>query len=114
MKQVSRAPAMKVPFPPLPIFKTFQDSHYIAMQHLELERGIKGSVAKHQDIKDFYTIVEEGRDLDRVPYPDQLQAKAADRDRAVQKKSEMEATAKRLAQENECLQQRIKELVAEN
>jgi hypothetical protein len=95
--------------------RAFQDSHYTAMQHLELERGIKGSVAKHQDIKDFYSIVEEGRDLDRGELsPYQLQAKAADRDRAVQKKSEMEATAKRLAQENERLQQRIKELVAEN
>ena len=95
--------------------RAFQDSHYTAMQHLGLERGIKGSVAKHQDIKDFYSIVEEGRDLEIGSLsPQQLQAFAADRDRAVQKKREMEATAKRLAQENERLQQRIKELVAEN
>jgi len=95
--------------------REFQDSYYAAMQHLGLERGIKGSVAKHQDIKDFYCIVEEGRDLEKNQLtPEQLKAKAADRDRAVQKKSEMEVTAKRLVKENEALQQRIKELETEN
>lgn len=95
--------------------REFQDSHYAAMQHLGLERGIKGSVAKHQDIKDFYTIVEEGRDLELGELSaEQLTAKAADRDRAVQKKSEMEQTALLLVKENERLQQRIQELEAEN
>lgn len=95
--------------------REFQDSHYAAMQHLGLERGIKGSVAKHQDIKDFYTIVEEGRDLELGELSaEQITAKAADRDRAVQKKSEMEATALLLVKENERLQQRIQELEAEN
>ena len=95
--------------------RAFQDSHYAAMQHLGLERGIKGSVAKHQDIKDFYRIVEEGRDLDTGELsPEQLIAKAADRDRAVQKKSEMEETALKLAKENETLSARIQQLSTEN
>ena len=95
--------------------REFQDSHYAAVQHLGLERGIKGSVAKHQDIKDFYRIVEEGRDLDTGELsPEQLQAKAADRDRAVQKKAEMEETALRLVKDQELLQQRIQQLEAEN
>ncbi|MBW4503332.1 MAG: plasmid recombination protein [Scytonema hyalinum WJT4-NPBG1] len=95
--------------------RAFQDSHYAAMQHLGLERGIKGSVAKHQDIKDFYRIVEEGRDLDTGELsPEQLQAKAADRDRAVKKKAEMEETTLRLVKDQELLQQRIQQLEAEN
>jgi len=95
--------------------REFQDSHYAAVQHLGLERGIKGSVAKHQDIKDFYRIVEEGRDLDTGELsPEQLIAKAADRDRAVKKKSEMEETALRLVKENEAQKQRIQQLSTEN
>ncbi|GAA6624240.1 hypothetical protein [Scytonema sp. NUACC26] len=78
-------------------------------------RGIKGSVTKHQDIKDFYKIVEEGRDLQLGELlTEQLTAKAADRDRAVKKKSEMEETALRLVKEQELLQQRIQKLSAEN
>ncbi|MEL6502640.1 MAG: mobilization protein, partial [Cyanobacteria bacterium J06623_1] len=75
-----------------------------AVEHLGLERGIKGSLAKHQDIKDFYRIVEEGKDLEvnRLNQA-QLKAKAADRERAEKKKSEMEATAKRLSQDNGAL-----------
>ncbi len=83
------------------------------MQHLGLERGIQGSVAKqHQDIQDFYRIIEEGKDLNSDLTIAQIQAKAADQDRAVQSKSSMERTANRL-KENESLRQRIKELEAE-
>ncbi|HEY9801979.1 MAG TPA: MobV family relaxase [Leptolyngbyaceae cyanobacterium] len=93
----------------------FQDSYYNTMQLIGLERGIKGSKAKHQDIKDFYRIVEEGRDLevDELSAA-QLKAKAADRDRATQRKQEMEATAKALALENEQLRQRIEQLERDN
>ncbi|WP_321164300.1 DUF3991 domain-containing protein [Chlorogloeopsis fritschii] len=85
------------------------------MQHLGLERGIKGSKAQHQDIKDFYRIVEEGKDLEPGKLTsEQLQAKAADRDRAIRKKKEMEATAKQLVKENEALEARIQQLSAEN
>ncbi|WP_414571786.1 MobV family relaxase [Nostoc sp. CCY 9925] len=93
----------------------FQDDYHTAMQHLGLERGIKGSKAQHQDIKDFYRIVEEGKDLEPGKLTSQqLQAKAADRDRAIRKKKEMEATAKQLVKENEALEARIQQLSAEN
>ncbi|WP_245246232.1 MobV family relaxase [Nostoc sp. ATCC 53789] len=93
----------------------FQDSYYQTMRLIGLERGIKGSRAQHQDIKDFYRIVEEGRDLevDELSAA-QLKAKAADRDRANQRKEEMEATAKALALDNEQLRRRIEQLEQDN
>jgi hypothetical protein len=95
--------------------QAFQDSYHTAMQDLGLERGIKGSKAQHQDIKDFYRIVEEGKDLSSGKLsPQQLQAKAADRDRAVKRKSELELTAKYLVKENEKLQALKQQLEAEN
>ncbi len=93
--------------------RDFQESYFASVQHLGLERGIQGSVAKHQDIKDFYRIVESGKDLNSDLTIAQMRAKAADRDRAVQSKSSMERTAKRLVKENESLRQRIQELEAE-
>ncbi|MFN6568215.1 MobV family relaxase [Dendronalium sp. ChiSLP03b] len=93
----------------------FQDSYYDTMRLIGLERGLKGSRAQHQDIKDFYRIVESGRDLE---YDDlnfeQLKAKAADRDRATRSKQEMETTALALARENELLQKRIAQLERDN
>lgn len=93
----------------------FQDSYYQTMRLIGLERGIRGSKAQHQDIKDFYRIVEEGRDLevDELSAA-QLKAKAADRDRANQRKEEMEATAKALSLENDQLRRRIEQLEQDN
>lgn len=93
----------------------FQDSYYNTMRLIGLERGIRGSKAQHQDIKDFYRIVEEGRDLevDELSAA-QLKAKAADRDRANQRKQEMEATAKALSLENEQLRRQIAQLEQDN
>ena len=93
----------------------FQDSYYNTMRLIGLERGIRGSKAQHQDIKDFYRIVEEGRDLevDELSAA-QLKAKAADRDRANQRKQEMEATAKALSLENDQLRRRIEQLEQDN
>lgn len=93
----------------------FQDSYYDTMRLIGLERGIKGSRAQHQDIKDFYRIVESGKDLDVDDLnPEQLKAKAADRDRATRSFKEMEATALALARENELLQKRIAQLEQDN
>ena len=93
----------------------FQDSYYNTMRLIGLERGIKGSKAQHQDIKDFYRIVEEGRDLEVDELSvEHLKAKAADRDRANQRKQEMEATAKALALENDQLRRRIEQLEQDN
>lgn len=94
---------------------SFQDSYYETMRLIGLERGIKGSRAQHQDIKDFYRIVESGRDLGVSDLnSEQLKAKAADRDRATRSKEEIEATAKALSVENELLQKRIQELEKDN
>ena len=93
--------------------RQFQDSYSAATEHLGLERGIKGSKAQHQDIKDFYSIVNAGIEPHSKLSLSQMQAKAADRDRAQTRKQELERTAKALAQENERLQQRIKELETE-
>ncbi|BAZ18474.1 plasmid recombinant protein (plasmid) [Calothrix sp. NIES-4071] len=82
----------------------FQDSYHAAMSGLSLDRGLKGSRAQHLEIKDFYRIVEEGLDLDSNKLsPEQLQAKAADRDRATKRKSEIELTAQQLMKENDTL-----------
>lgn len=92
--------------------RQFQDSYSAATEHLGLERGIKGSKAQHQDIKDFYSIVNAGIEPNSRLTQSQMQAFAADRDRAQTRKQELERTAKALAQENERLQQRIQELEA--
>jgi hypothetical protein len=84
--------------------RRFQDDYHAAVQHLGLERGIKGSLAQHQDMKDFYQIVNEGRDLETEGDPELLRAKAADRSHALQKLQEMEQTAKSLAQRVEQLE----------
>ena len=93
----------------------FQDSYYQAVKHLGLERGIKGSVAQHEDIKNFYHTVNEGKELELTPLnKTQITNKAADRDRAVKQKLEMEATAQRLALENEQLQKQAQLLQTQN
>lgn len=59
--------------------------------------------------------MEEGRDLEVDELSvEQLKAKAADRDRANQRKQEMEATAKALALENEQLRRQIAQLEQDN
>ncbi|MBN3959116.1 MAG: DUF3991 domain-containing protein [Nostoc sp. NMS8] len=84
------------------------------MRLIGLERGLKGSRAKHEDIKDFYRIVETGRNLEVSKLNlEQIKAKAADRDRAARQLQEMEATATSLAQANELLQQRLAQLEKE-
>lgn len=93
----------------------FQDSYCNAVKHLGLERGIKGSLSGHLDIKQFYQIVEEGKDLEISSLnQNQITNKAADRDRAVKQKQEMEATAQRLALENQQLQKQIQLLQIQN
>jgi len=85
--------------------RQFQDSYFHAMRPIGLERGIKGSRAQHFDIKNFYTIVNEAQspDVDELNWH-QIKAKAADRDRAVTAKQEIELTAKALAERVETLE----------
>jgi len=91
----------------------FQNSYYESMKLIGLERGIKGSRAKHVDIKDFYSIVESAKNSEVWQDHTQLQAKASDRDRAASSKKEMEVTAKALAEKIEILEKEIQELKAE-
>jgi ribosomal protein S4 len=94
--------------------QAFQDSYYETMRLIGLERGVKGSRAKHEDIKDFYRIVETARNLEVSELNlEQIQAKAADRDRAARQFQQMEATARELAQANELLQKRLAQLEKE-
>ena len=57
----------------------FQDSYWNAVKHLGLDRGIKGSLSNHMDIKDFYRTVESGKDLEITSLNQtQITNKAAD------------------------------------
>ncbi|WP_138505383.1 MobV family relaxase [Nostoc sp. PA-18-2419] len=93
--------------------RQFQDSYSAATEHLGLERGIKGSRAQHQDIKDFYSIVNSGIEPNSSLTESQMQAKAALSERAQTKKQEMEATAKALVKEIEAKDQHIQQLETE-
>ncbi len=89
----------------------FQDSFAEAVACLGLERGIKGSRAFHTKVKDYYAAVTQAPDLslDALSIHHQL----ADRRLALKKATEMEQTAKALAQEKEGLQRRIQALGVE-
>ncbi len=86
----------------------FQDSYAEAMSTLGLERGIKGSRAKHTSVKEYYAAVNQKPDLtlDMATIHRQL----ADRQRAIKEKEALKRTAKALAQEKEALQQRLRDL----
>ena len=88
-----------------------QDSFALAMEPLDLERGIKGSKARHTEVKKYYTAVNQQpqQTLDMATMHRQL----ADRREVIKKKKQMEYTAKTLATENEQLKQRIQDLETE-
>ena len=88
-----------------------QDSFALAITPLGLERGIKGSKAKHTEVKKYYAAVKKPPDqtLDMATIHHQL----ADRQEAIKKKQQMERTAKTLAREKEKLEQRIHDLETE-
>ena len=86
----------------------FQDSYAKAMSPLGLERGIKGSRAKHTAVKQYYAAVNKEPDntLDMTTIQHQL----ADRKRAIKEKETLKRTAQALAKEKEVLQQRLRDL----
>ncbi|MDJ0648101.1 MAG: MobV family relaxase [Xenococcaceae cyanobacterium MO_188.B19] len=86
----------------------FQDSYAQAMSPLGLERGIKGSRAKHTKVKQYYAAVNKEPDLtlDMTTIQHQL----ADRQRAIKEKETLKRTAQSLAKEKEVLQQRLRDL----
>ena len=83
----------------------FQDSFANAMSPLGLERGIRGSKAKHTKIQHYYAAINQSPDLnlDKSTIEYQL----ADRQRAIKDKEQAEITAKLLARDKENLQQQL-------
>lgn len=73
----------------------FQDSYANAMSPIGLERGIKGSRARHTTVKQYYAAVTKTPDLtlDRTTISHQL----ADRQKAIKEKEQARYTAKSLA-----------------
>ena len=80
----------------------FQDSYAEAMSPIGLERGIKGSRARHTTIKQYYAAVTKTPDLtlDKTTIEHQL----ADRARAIKEKEQALVTAKSLAKKVEVLE----------
>ncbi|HEY9772149.1 MAG TPA: MobV family relaxase [Coleofasciculaceae cyanobacterium] len=85
----------------------FQDSYANAMSLIGLERGIKGSRAKHTTVKQYYAAVTKTPDLtlDRTTIQHQL----ADRQRVIKEKEQALITAKLLSRDKEELQQRLEQ-----
>ena len=90
----------------------FQDSYANAMSHLGLERGIKGSRARHTTVRQYYAAVTKTPDLtlDRTTIDHQL----ADRQKAIKEKESARVTAKALAREKSVLQDRLRLAEARN
>ena len=85
----------------------FQDSYANAMSPLGLERGIKGSRARHTTIKQYYAAVTKTPDLtlDKTTIDHQL----ADRQKAIKEKQQALVTAKSLAKKVEVLEGQLSE-----
>ena len=83
----------------------FQDSYAEAMSPLGLERGIRGSRARHTTVKQYYAAVTKSPDLslDSATIAHQL----ADQARAIKEKEQVKRTAKALAKQNEVLQAQL-------
>jgi 5S rRNA maturation endonuclease (ribonuclease M5) len=85
-----------------------QDDFASAMAPLGLERGIKGSKAKHTEISKYYAVINSAPDASLDI--ESMQQLVADRQRAINSSALLEQTAKALALEIERSQQRIREL----
>ncbi|MEM6611231.1 MAG: MobV family relaxase [Cyanobacteria bacterium P01_C01_bin.72] len=83
----------------------FQDSFANAMSPLGLERGIKGSKAKHTKIQHYYAAINA--DPDRSLDKSSIEYQLADRQQAIKDKKQALITAKLLARDKENLQQRL-------
>jgi 5S rRNA maturation endonuclease (ribonuclease M5) len=85
-----------------------QDDFAQAMATLGLERGIKGSKAKHTEISKYYAAVNSAPDTSLDV--SSMQQLVADRQRAIKSSAQMEQTAKALALKLESQRQRVIEL----
>lgn len=88
-----------------------QDDFAAAMAPLGLERGIKGSRAKHTEVRKYYAAVNSSPDtsLDMQT----MQRQLADRQRAIEDSAQMKRTLKALSLENQQLKQRLAKASAE-
>ncbi len=114
---------------------SLQDSFASAVQHLGIERGIKGSIAQHTKVKQYYADVNRDSlnlDLEQhLPKPhfqesasdyrervketlqptlDIINHQLSDRQRALQQKSDMEQKALASQRERQKLERRVKKL----
>jgi hypothetical protein len=85
-----------------------QDDFADAMATLGLERGIKGSKAKHTEISKYYAAVNSAPDTSLDV--SSMQQLVADRQRAIKSSAQMEQTAKALALKLESQEKRFLEL----
>jgi 5S rRNA maturation endonuclease (ribonuclease M5) len=85
----------------------FQDSYANALSPLGLERGIKGSRAKHTTVKQYYAAVTKTPDLtlDQTTIQHQL----ADRQRVIKEKKQALITAKLLSRDKSELIERLEQ-----
>ena len=89
----------------------FQDSYAAAMSPLGLERGVRGSKAKHTSIKQYYAAVNSkpSRSLNKETIEHQL----ADRKRLLGENKQLSHTIKYLSRQNQKLQQGLNEAKVE-
>lgn len=86
----------------------FQDSYAQAMQPIGLERGIKGSRAKHTEVKEYYAAVVKPPDHSLTQQ--EIHHQLADRQRIIKENIQLEQTAKAISRTNEQLQQQVQQL----
>lgn len=85
----------------------FQDSYASAMSPLGLERGVKGSRAKHTKVKEYYAAVNSAST--QVIDPQTVNQQLADRSRAIKDKQQALITVKSLSRKNQQLQQNLEQ-----
>jgi 5S rRNA maturation endonuclease (ribonuclease M5) len=82
-----------------------QDDFALAMKPLGLERGIKGSRAKHTEVRKYYAAVNQSPDANLDIQT--MQQLVADRQRAINDSTQAEQTASALARELQRSRERI-------
>jgi Plasmid recombination enzyme len=80
-----------------------QDSYAAATKHLGLERGIKGSIAEHTDVKDYYSVVNAASNELSIDTPQVMKTKAAAYEQMKRDKEELERRLKLLAEQRDKL-----------
>ena len=83
----------------------FQDSYAAAMASLGLERGVRGSRAKHTSVKQYYAAVNQ---ISNTNLKEQTaQHQLSERHLAIKQRNELKHTVEFISQENKKLQQQL-------